>query len=261
MPQDGHDTQDGERAAGKRWMVQHARHLASHGVPFLGDALSSNHPLGQLVLPHGLNVIFVAKPDSQAPLYERVAFWQANDGIKVQESCHWNGRFTDVTMRRSHNDVLLRGGRGALSANWFAMTVVKSNTGEPHYHNSCLTHHHLTADSVTQVARAGRGRWTIANANHNVLNPKGYHIAHNFGHGKRDLSACMRSLNLLALLFPTVLGWCDDHYALLRQTLVRRQTFFDDMRALTRYMVFESWHQLMEFMITGLELQPKFDTG
>jgi hypothetical protein len=42
---------------------------------------------------------------------------------------------------------------------------------------------------------------------------------------------------------------------LLRQTLARRQTFFDDIRALTRYIVFTSWQHLMDFMIKGLELE------
>jgi len=30
---------------------------------------------------------------------------------------------------------------------------------------------------------------------------------------------------------------------------------------LTRYMVFESWDHLMNFMIRGLDLQPQIDTG
>ena len=98
-----------------------------------------------------------------------------------------------------------------------------------------------------------------------MLKTKGYHIEHNFGHGKRYLAAFLLSLNLLAFLFHTVLPWCDEKYALLRKTLVRRQTFLDHIRALTRYMVFESWHHLMDFMIRGLELEDKLeaqlDTG
>ena len=55
--------------------------------------------------------------------------------------------------------------------------------------------------------------------------------------------------------------------------LTRHQTFFEDMRALTRYTVFESWHHLMDFMIKGLKLtsrlksqlalklRPKLDTS
>jgi hypothetical protein len=58
----------------------------------------------------------------------------------------------------------------------------------------------------------------------------------------------------------TKITWCDDKYALLRQVLTRRQTFFDDLRALTRYMVFDSWEQLMDFMIKGLELEARLET-
>jgi hypothetical protein len=143
-------------------------------------------------------------------------------------------------MLRYIHDVFLRGGRGALSVNGGEMTVVNSKTGEQLYHNSFITNHQLTEESVPQVAQAGRWRWKIANENNNVRTTKGYHIEHNFGHGKQYLSAFLLSLNLLAFLSHTVLGWCDDKYALLRQTLVRHQTFFEDIRALTRYMVFET---------------------
>ncbi len=34
-----------------------------------------------------------------------------------------------------------------------------------------------------------------------------------------------------------------------------------DIRALTRYMVFDSWYHLMDFMIRGLELDPKRGTS
>ena len=43
-------------------------------------------------------------------------------------------------------------------------------------------------------------------------------------------------------------------YRLLRDTLVVRHAFFNDLKALTRYMVFDSWETLLEFMIEGLEL-------
>jgi hypothetical protein len=111
------------------------------------------------------------------------------------------------------------------------------------------------------VAQAGRGRWKIENENNNVLKTKGYHLEHNFGHGKQYLSAFMLSLNLMAFLFHTVLEWSDEPYALLRQVLARRQTFFQDIQALMRYMVFDDWHHLMDFMIRGLELESQCDTS
>src|SRR5437867_5729910 len=180
--------------------------------------------------------------------------------MAAREEHHWNGRFTEVTLVQYLNDVLLRSGDDALSVNWFAITVVNTKTGEQLYHHSCITNHRLTADNVVDVAQSGRGRWKIENENNNVLKTKGYHLEHNFGHGKQYLSATMLSLNLLAFLFHTVLEWSDEQYALLRQVLARRQTFFEDMRALTRYMVFESWHHLMDFMLKGLKLESKLES-
>ena len=69
------------------------------------------------------------------------------------------------------------------------------------------------------------------------------------------------SLNLLAFLFHTVLEWSDNQYALLRRVLARRQTFSHDIQALMRYMVFDSWQHLMDFMIRGLELESQFNTS
>ena len=206
-----------------------------------------------------MQLLFVCKPASHASLYERLAFWQDSGVIKELERRRRNGRCMEVTLYRYINDVLLRGGRDALSVNWLEITVLHAKTGEQLYYNSFITNHKLTAESIAEVAQAGRGRWKIENENNNVLKTKGYHIEHNFGHGKHYLSAFMLSLNLLAFLFHTVLQESDAKYALLRQTLVRRQTFFEDLRAFMRYMVFDSWHHLMDFMITGLELEPKFD--
>jgi hypothetical protein len=261
MPQDGHDKQDCEQAAGKRWLTTHTPAVAPSQVTLLGDDLYSKQAFCALARQQGFHFILVCKPDSHATLYERLAFWHANDGIAELERRRWNGRFTEVRRYRYINDVLLRGGDDAMAVNWCELMIVRATTGEQLYHNSFITNHRLTADNVVDVAQAGRGRWKIENEHNNVLKTKGYHLEHNFGHGQQYLSAFMLSLNLLALLFHTVLEWSDEKYALLRRVLARRQTFFEDIQALTRYMVFDSWHHLMDFMIQGLELQPQLDTS
>jgi len=260
MPQDGHNKQDCEQAAGKRWMTQHAATLVPHHVTLLGDDLYSKEPFCSLALQQGFNFILVCKPDSHTKLYERLAFWQAQGAIAHHEQRRRKGRVTEVTLYRFINDVLLQDGKHARSVNWVEMTVINAKTGAQLYYNTFITNHRLSAENVAQVAQAGRGRWKIENENNNVLKTKGYHLEHNFGHGKQYLSATMLSLNLLAFLFHTVLEWSDAHYALLRKVLARRQTFFEDMRALTRYMAFESWHHLMDFMIKGLKLESRLES-
>lgn len=72
----------------------------------------------------------------------------------------------------------------------------------------------------------------------------------------------MVTFNLLAFLFHTVLDLMDDKYRLIRQTLPTRKTFFDDIRALTRYFCFDSWDALLRFMMTGLEIEVEIaDSG
>jgi len=61
-------------------------------------------------------------------------------------------------------------------------------------------------------------------------------------------------LNLLAFLFHTVLDLCDEQYRRVRIELAARQTFFHDVQALTRYLYFDSWQVLINFMFTHLEL-------
>ena len=161
MPQDGHDKQDCEQAASKRWLRQHAPALAPHQVTLLGDDLYSKQPFCSLALEQGCNFILVCKPDSHAKLYERLAFWQAQDAMTECEQRRQTGRITEVVQYRFINEVLLQEGSQALSVNWVEITVVNAKTGEQLYYNTFITNHRLSIETVAQVAQAGRGRWKI----------------------------------------------------------------------------------------------------
>ncbi|KPQ31473.1 MAG: hypothetical protein HLUCCA11_23705, partial [Phormidesmis priestleyi Ana] len=83
----------------------------------------------------------------------------------------------------------------------------------------------------------------------NVLKTKGYHLEHNFGHGKQHLATLLLTLNLLAFLFHTVLGLADERYQAIRHIRGTRQGFFQDILALTKYLYFDSWNALLAFML------------
>jgi len=128
--QDGHAQQDGEQAAGKRWVQHHAATLVPHHVTLLGDDLSSKEPFCSLALQQGFNVILVCKPDSQPKFYKRLALWQAQGAIAQREQRYRHGRLTEVTLYRFINDVLLQDGKHARAVNWVEMTVLNAKTGE-----------------------------------------------------------------------------------------------------------------------------------
>ena len=114
---------------------------------------------------------------------------------------------------------------------------------------------------MVEIVLAGRTRWKVENENNNTLKTKGYNLEHNFEYGKDHLVSFLATLNILSLLFHTLLELVDDKYQLLRSHLPTRKTFFDDLRALTRYLVFDSWDHLLTFMIQGLELDLPPNSG
>jgi hypothetical protein len=256
MPQDGHDKQDCERVAAKRWLKQQARHFQPYRTTLLGDDLYSNQPLCELALEQKYNFIFVCKPDSHQILYEWLDGLAAGGDLDHFTLRQWNGRFHEIITYRYISDVPLRGGQDALMVNWVELTIIHAQTGEQLYHNAFVTNHELTRQTVVPIVRAGRTRWKSENENNNILKTKGYHLEHNFGHGQQYLASFLLTLNLLAFLFHTILELLDANYRLLRQELATRQTFFNDIRALTRYLYFDSWQHLLEFMIQQLDLNP-----
>jgi hypothetical protein len=254
QPQDGHEKQDCERAAGKRWLLRQAQHLAGKRVTLLGDDLYSNQPFCEGVLAQQLNFIFTCKPDSHVALYEEVGLLGRLGAVSQLTQRHWTGQAHEVWTYRYINDVPLRAGPAALTVNWCELTIVQEDSGEQLYHNAFTTNHRLTDATVAPVVAAGRARWKIENENNNVLKNYGYHLEHNFGHGEQYLSMILVLLNLLAFLLHTVLDLCDQVYHRLRDALRVRKTFFNDLKALTRYMLFESWDQMLNFMYVQLEL-------
>jgi hypothetical protein len=151
--------------------------------------------------------------------------------------------------------VPLAEGQDALKVNWCELTVTDPH-GKVTYHNAWVTNLKITDANVAGLVAAGRARWKIENENHHALKTKGYHLEHNFGHGRQHLSALLAAMNLLAFLDHTFLSLADERYRLIRATLPTRQTFFDDLRALTRYWLLPNWDALMDFMLRGLEIGP-----
>ena len=72
-PQDGHDKQDCENAAAKRWIAAHPRDPKDPPVTLLGDDLYCNQPICETALDHGYHFIFVCKQTS--PIQNFMTGW------------------------------------------------------------------------------------------------------------------------------------------------------------------------------------------
>jgi hypothetical protein len=257
-PQDGHVKQDCEIAAAKRWLDKEgSRYLPglNHNATFLGDDLYAHQPFCRRVLLQGYHFIFVCKPDSHTHLYSWIHLLEAGRDLRtltmrVKTKGHW-----ETHTYRYANEVPLVEGEGALKVNWCEVTITGKD-GKIRYHNAFITDWKIRDENVAGIVATGRSRWKIENENNNTLKTKGYHLEHNFGHGQKHLASLLAAMNMLALLTHTFLAFCDERYRLIRSTLPTRQTFFDDIRALLRYLCFPSWEAMLDFMMRGLEIGP-----
>jgi hypothetical protein len=256
-PQDGHDKQDCEQQAIKRWVKRNARHFAPWKVTILADDLHAHQPICELLRDHCMHFILTCKMESHPTLYEELELLTGVAGA-VSKRCvrQWNGRFHEEWNYQWAEHLPLRGDAQTLYVNWCALTIVRTDTGEQLYHNAWITDYTLNENSVVTVARDGRSRWKVENEGINVLKNHGYNFEHNYGHGQQHLSTLLLTLLLLAFLFHTALTLSCACYQAIREELVTRRTFFNDLRALTRYLYFPSWQQLLTFMYQQLEITP-----
>src|SRR3954462_2575277 len=70
VPQDGHDKQDCESRAVRRWRERHGRRHARLKPIYLGDALFSRQPVCEAVRAAGGHFLFVCKPSSHQTIEE-----------------------------------------------------------------------------------------------------------------------------------------------------------------------------------------------
>jgi len=253
QPQDGQEKQDCERNAAKRWIAGAGSKYVSMGITLLGDDLYCNEPFCKDALPIGYHFIFTCKSSSHKYLSEWIE--AADVGVDIGEVIHkrWTGKERFYYRYRFMNDVPLKEGKDALRVNWCELAILDKE-GNARKRFGFATDYLISRENVVDLIECGRSRWKIENEHNNTLKTKGYNLEHNFGHGSEHLSNLLLTFNLIAFLFHTVLEFFDKRYALLRKSLRRRQTFFEDIRSLTRYWCFDGWEDLLLFMLRGLKL-------
>lgn len=256
VPQDGQVKQDCEINAAKRWLTAHAARYATGNDTLLGDDLYAHQPFCRQALLHGFHFLFTCKPASHAHLSSWIQGMQANGqlhALKLKlkgKSNRWEHH-----QYRWAKGVPLADSDDALKVNWCEVTITSAH-GAMLYSNAFITDWTVTGDNVAGLVASGRARWKIENENNNVLKNRGYHLEHNFGHGKKHLASLLMTMNLLAFGLHTLLDLTDESYRLIRSKVGARRKFFLHLEALTTYLYFETWQRLMDFMMRGLEIGP-----
>jgi hypothetical protein len=245
-PQDGHDKQDCERAAAKRWLAGHGQRMASLKPVYLGDDLFACQPIAEAVAAQGADFLFTCKPSSHKTLYDFIAGAEAHSHTLTETL-----RAKRQTCRyRWFDAVPLRDGKDAMTVNFIALTVTDAK-GKITYNNAFLTSLAITKDTAAQIVACARARWKIENESFNVLKNNGYCLEHNFGHGTDRLAMLFAAMNLLAFAFHTVCDILEAKWLTARNAKGSRARFFEHIRTVSAYILFPSWTVFLETLITS----------
>jgi hypothetical protein len=247
IPQDGDIKQDCEYKAVMRWFDRYADFCKKLNPVYLGDDLYAKQGICSRILKDGGNFIFTCKDSSHKTLCE------FRKGLKAAQHVEKVVRGKQISEYRYSwiEDLPIRDGDEALLVNWIDVEIVNSK-GKVTYHASFITNIKPNHCNISQLISSARARWKIENETFNVLKNNGYHLEHNFGHGKTTLSSVLVVMNLLAFAMHNACDTAEDLWQEARAQVKSRVRLFIHMWTLTTYHVFKSWKMLMRTIITGV---------
>src|SRR5664280_2895773 len=144
----------------------------------------------------------------------------------------------------------LRDGKDALAVNWIGVTISDAK-GKVTYDGAFVTSLKVSRENVAEIAACARARWKIENESFNILKNNGYHLEHNFGHGKQNLAMLFAAMNMLAFAIHTACDCLEDLWVKAREAKGARKRFFEHIRTITAYLVFPDWQTLMTTLINS----------
>lgn len=199
--QDGSTKDDCERNAAKRYYKKFRQEHPHLKVIVVEDGLSSNGPHIRDLQRHNLRFVLGAKPGDHVSLFTQLN-QAAKDGNTTdinfldpddRKKAHFFRFMNQVPLNKSNPDLLIN-----------VLEYWQIDKDEKITKFSWVTDIPITEENVFQLMRAGRARWKVENETFNTLKNQGYNLGHNYGLGKKNLSAVFTILMMLAFLIDQV---------------------------------------------------------
>ena len=248
---DGSTKNDCELNAAKRFFTAFRADHPHLPVVATGDALSANAPLILLMRSLDIVPLLVAKPGNNSFLFQQIETAFAEGRTKVfsytdatTKAIHHFRWLTQIPLNESHPNVLV---------NMLEYWEIKD--GSVIFCGSWVTDLELRKNNVSWIVRGARAHWKIENETHNTLKNQGYHLEHNFGHGKHNLSVVLALLMMLAFFSDQLQQRsCALFQAAWEKTGSKKQ-LWDEMRHLFYSFALTSMADVYEAIVRGIDKQ------
>ncbi len=253
--QDGSNKNDCERNAVRRYFVDFRREHPHLKVIVTEDGLSANAPHIKDLMAHDLRYILSAKPGDHAYMFNHID--TAAERGDVTDLILPDGKMTNRThcFRFLNAVPLNKASEDELRVNFLEHWEVETRGEEVIVRNrfSWVTDLTITPDNAMEIMRCGRARWRIENETFNTLKNQGYNLGHNYGLGKKHLSAVFMHLMLLAFLVDQVQQLCCPLFQAARAKVSSKRSLWERIRNYFHTFIAPSMERILRMIAHGFE--------
>jgi hypothetical protein len=245
--QDGHNKNDCERNAARRWLRRFRQDHPHLPVIVVEDALSSNAPHIRDLRAEGCHFILGVKPGDHTHLFKEFASRLEGGEAEEVEASDPDGT---QHLYQFANGLSLNESNPEERVNLVLHAQVSAD-GKEEYGGSWVTDFGVSEGNVRRVARGGRCRWRIENETFNTLKNQGYHFEYNYGHGEENLSVVFALLMMQAFLIDQVQQRCNKLFGQAREKVGANCALWEAVRHLFYSFEVASMRQIYKAIAFG----------
>jgi hypothetical protein len=258
MNGDGQAKQDCELNASKRFYYRLKEEHPKHNFLIVADSLHSKVPTLELILGCKWHFLMGVKKGSHSTLFNELE--TRNNEVKTITKTEIIGDKVNKKLTRIYrylNDMYLTLDSG-LQVNILDYTETLEWESKKYGHKvekkhfTWITDIKISENNIYQLMRAGRARWKEENEVFNTLKNNGYHLKHNYGHGKENLSANFAILMSLAFLIDQVEETCCKMFQEARKAEGTKYSLWEVIKSIIRFFKFNNWTEILNAIVNKI---------
>lgn len=243
VKQDGSTKNDCELNASKRIIPQIREALENEEIITVFDALYINGPHIKALSDENMRYIIGSKGQT----YVDVQAEQLRKKHQLEE-LSWKTKDKDCKVSFT-NGLILNGQHQEILTNYFEYNETDLATGEQTFYSTWVTDIEIHAGNIKELVAIARARWKIENETFNTLKNQGYHLEHNYGHGKKHLATNFAILTFLAFLTDQIAQHLDRDFQVAKAVCKSFKAFWERIRSVFYLLPTMSMNAIYRFII------------
>ena len=249
VKQDGSTKNDCELNASKRIIPQIRAALGDEKIIAVFDALYINGPHIKALIEEKMSYVIGLKGQTYVDIQVK--------NLRTQEqlqSLTWQTKDKTCTTHFK-NGLILNGQHQEILTNYFEYIEIDKKSGGQTFYSTWVTDLKIDQENVKDLIAVARARWKIENETFNTLKNQGYHLEHNYGHGKKHLATNFAILTFLAFLVDQIAQHLDKDFQAAKKVCKTFKSLWDKIKSVFYLLPTMSMNAIYRFIIKRRQIK------